>query len=65
MGNRKGIPSATRDTLWGKAAGCCQICSTPLFEVVRPHLRSALRRIALELRELDLELRPFDCLSAS
>ena len=32
MGNRKGIPSATRDALWGKAAGCCQICSTPLFE---------------------------------
>ena len=32
MGNRKNIPSATRDALWGKAAGCCQICSKPLFE---------------------------------
>lgn len=32
MGNRKSIPSATRDALWGKAAGCCQICSAPPFE---------------------------------
>ena len=32
MGNRKGISSATRDALWGKAAGYCQKCSKPLFE---------------------------------
>ena len=32
MGNRKSISFATRDALWGKAAGCCQICSAPLFE---------------------------------
>lgn len=31
-GSRSSIPAATKARLWGQAAGCCEICSKPLYE---------------------------------
>ena len=35
---RKEIPQRTKFALWGKAAGCCELCTTPLWEDNQYHL---------------------------